>query len=421
MVHFDCDVLIVGAGPAGTVAARQLASAGVRVRLVDRATFPRHKLCGDTLNPGSMAMLSRLDATVARRVRARGLATTGITVTGPGGAQVAADYPDGLCGAAVSRHEFDQWLLESAVGSGVRFDPGVVVRAPVLVESGFSRISPVESGFSRMSPVESGFSRISPVESGFSRTSRVGGVKAICGRREYELSARVVIAADGRGSRLGGALGISRFARSPRRWAHGAYFAGVDGLTSRGEMHIRADGYVGIAPLPGGLANVCVVKARTHLVAGESPEKLILRSIAADAALASRFTRARRTTDVAVLGPLAVESSAAGCPGLLLAGDAGGFVDPMTGDGLRFAIRGGELAAQAALVELDSGVPAFERLHLWRRQEFSAKWRINRVLRALVGSPFPLSVAAGVSKAWSSPVERLVGIAGDVELARRLS
>ena len=404
----DADVLIVGAGPAGTVAARQLAIAGVRVRLVDRATFPRHKLCGDTLNPGAMAMLSRLDQTVARRVRARGLATTGITVTGPGDAQVAADYPDGLCGAAISRHDFDQWLLESAVHAGARFDPGVIVREPVLADS------PVVSGFSRTS-------RISPVVSGFSRTSRVAGVKATCGRREYELSARVVIAADGRGSRLGGALGISRFARSPQRWAHGAYFADVEGLTPRGEMHIRADGYVGIAPLPGGLANVCVVKARTHLVAGESAEKLMMRSIAADARLASRFTRARRTSDVAVLGPLAVQSSAAGCPGLLLAGDAAGFVDPMTGDGLRFAMRGGELAAQAALAELDSGVPACEQLYLWRRREFSAKWRINRVLRALVGSPFPLSVAAGVSKAWSSPVEQLVGIAGDVELARRLS
>src|SRR5918993_1445702 len=51
------DVLIVGAGPAGSVAAMLLARAGVRVRLVDRATFPRDKLCGDTLNPGSLSLL----------------------------------------------------------------------------------------------------------------------------------------------------------------------------------------------------------------------------------------------------------------------------------------------------------------------------------------------------------------------------
>jgi flavin-dependent dehydrogenase len=248
---------------------------------------------------------------------------------------------------------------------------------------------------------------------------RVVGVQAACGRHEFELRARLVIAADGRASRLGTALGLTRFARSPQRWAHGAYFTDVDGLTTRGEMHIRTDGYVGIAPLPGGLANVCVVRERSHLAPGQSAEEVISRSIASDPALISRFTQARLASDAAVLGPLAVESTAAGCPGLLLAGDAAGFVDPMTGDGLRFAIRGGELAARAALAELDSGVPAFDRLRIWRNGEFGAKWRINRVLRAVVGSPSALSCAAMAARAWPAPVEHLVGVAGDIALARR--
>jgi len=55
------DVLIVGAGPAGTIAATLLARQGVRVRIVDRARFPRDKLCGDTVNPGTLALLRRLD------------------------------------------------------------------------------------------------------------------------------------------------------------------------------------------------------------------------------------------------------------------------------------------------------------------------------------------------------------------------
>ena len=58
------------------------------------------------------------------------------------------------------------------------------------------------------------------------------------------------------------------------------------------------------------------------------------------------------------LGPLAVDGGSAGSPGLLLAGDAAGFIDPMTGDGLRFAFRGGELAAAAALDGLEHGVDA---------------------------------------------------------------
>jgi flavin-dependent dehydrogenase len=101
---------------------------------------------------------------------------------------------------------------------------------------------------------------------------------------------------------------------------------------------------------------------------------------------------------------------------LLLAGDAAGFVDPMTGDGLRFALRGGELAAEAALEELASGRPSFAALHERRAHEFSGKWRINRALRAIVGSPRALELAAMLSKRWSTPVEYLIGVAGDVNL-----
>ena len=330
-------------------------------------------------------MLSRLDASVAKRVRGRGMATTGITVTGPGGAVVSADYPDGLFGAALMRRDLDEWLLEAAVRAGARFDPGVSAHAPMVV----------------------------------GHPLRVVGIRGRCGRREHELRARVVIAADGRASRLGTALRLSRFTKSPQRWAYGAYFTDVEGLTSRGEMHVRTDGYVGVAPLPGGIANVCVVRPRPNLGAGQPPERLIARSIAADPVLAARFVRAQRVTEVAVLGPLAVEATAAGCPGMLLAGDAAGFVDPMTGDGLRFAIRGGELAARAALAELDSNVPAFRQLRAWRTREFTGKWRLNRALRALVGSPHALRCAALATRAWSAPVEHLVGVAGDIELARQ--
>jgi flavin-dependent dehydrogenase len=120
-----------------------------------------------------------------------------------------------------------------------------------------------------------------------------------------------------------------------------------------------------------------------------------------------------------VLGPLAVNARAAGCPGLLLAGDAAGFVDPMTGDGLRFALRGGELAAHAALEELASGRPAYASLETRRQREFSTKWRFNRALRSMVGSPGAVGLASLVSNWWSGPVEYLIQLAGDVALARR--
>ena len=364
------------------------------MRIVDRATFPRDKLCGDTLNPGCLAMLARLDSNLAVRIRARALAISGMTVTGPGGARVAADYPSGLTGASLMRRDLDQWLLESAVAAGAQFDAGVAVNAPILVDD--------------------------PLwHSRHPRHPRVVvGVRATCGSRAHEIRARVVIAADGRASRLATALALSRFAKSPQRWAYGAYFSHVDGLTAHGEMHIRADGYVGVAPLPEGIANVCVVRSRAHLTAGQEAERVITRGIGADPALAERFASAQRVSDVTVLGPLGVDSGAPGCPGLLLAGDAAGFVDPMTGDGLRFAIRGGELAARAALAELEAGVSAVEQLRAWRTREFAGKWRINRTLRALVESPRALWCAARAAQAWPAPVTHLIGVAGDIALAR---
>jgi flavin-dependent dehydrogenase len=77
------DVLIVGAGPAGSVAAAILARAGARVRIVDRAVFPRDKLCGDTVNPGTLATLSRLG--LARAIDSCSLPVEGMRLTGANG------------------------------------------------------------------------------------------------------------------------------------------------------------------------------------------------------------------------------------------------------------------------------------------------------------------------------------------------
>src|SRR5262249_31421791 len=97
------DVLIVGAGPAGTVAATVLARQGARVRIVDRARFPRDKLCGDTVNPGTLALLRRLG--MADRIEARGLPVDGMIVSGGDGVVVRGAYPEGLQGRAIVRRE----------------------------------------------------------------------------------------------------------------------------------------------------------------------------------------------------------------------------------------------------------------------------------------------------------------------------
>ena len=122
-----------------------------------------------------------------------------------------------------------------------------------------------------------------------------------------------------------------------------------------------------------------------------------------------------------MLGPMAVDADAAGEPGLLLAGDAAGFIDPMTGDGLRLALAGGELAATVAL-EVLAGTLPLEQSHVVladrRRQAFAAKWRFNRTLRSLVTSPQGVVVAAAAARVVPSMFASIIRYAGDCGLVR---
>src|SRR5215467_9618358 len=127
------DVLIVGAGPAGSVAGTILARAGARVRIVDRAAFPRDKLCGDTINPGTLARLRSLD--LAAGIDQRSLRIDGMQVTGGDGRTIQARYPRGLSGRALTRRDFDWLLLQQATNAGCQFESGLAVRR-ALVENG---------------------------------------------------------------------------------------------------------------------------------------------------------------------------------------------------------------------------------------------------------------------------------------------
>ncbi len=378
------DVLVVGAGPAGAVAATILARAGARVTLVDRETFPRRKLCGDSLNPGVLALLRRLR--LAADIDARGLRIEGMVVTGARGVRVEGRYPTGVYGRSLTRTDLDSALLQHAVAAGVDFIPATMVTRAIVDHS---------------------------------RGTTIAGVRVRSRRGSEDMRAAVTIAADGRHSRLAFDLGLTRHPRWPRRWAIGAYATGVDGMSAFGEMHIRPGNYVGVAPLPGGMTNVCLVKPSS---AGDrtmhDPKQALLTAIAADPSLCERFETARFLEAPAVLGPLAVSpSGGSNAPdGLLLAGDAAGFIDPMTGDGLRFAVQGGALAASAALDALEHGWNGVHAgLAAERRRVFGQKWRFNRVLRALVGSPLAVHAATAVARVAPGIVQALILRASDCD------
>lgn len=376
------DVLIAGAGPAGAIAALVLARAGVRVTVLDRATFPRDKLCGDTLNPGALAILRRLGIA---HVAARGLRTDGMIVTGEPNVRVEARYGAGVIGRALTRRVLDAALVEAAAQAGAQVTEGVVIRAPVVEEAGGER-------------------RVRGVEVVGSH----GGLRRI--------DASLVIACDGAHSRIARALDLARNSPRPRRWAVGAYFENVGGLTSCGEMHVRRGHYIGVAPLPAGITNACVVTG--DVASLRRPGELLSAYLANDPQLSPRFAGARMVGLPVVMGPLAVDCEVPGTGGLLLAGDAAGFIDPMTGDGLRFAMRGAELAAAEALHALDHGNPdAHQRLLAARRREFRRKWRFNRSLRSLVGAPFAVRTAACgavLAPAW---LRCAIRYAGDLHAA----
>jgi menaquinone-9 beta-reductase len=374
------DVVIVGAGPAGSLAALILARRGARVALYDREQFPRPKLCGDTLNPGALRVLARHMplAEIARRA----IPLDGMILTGPR-VSVRGAYGQNVHGQAMVRRDLDMLLLTEATRAGVEFRDRTSISAPVL-----------------------------------DAQRRVVGVRTR-GRSGHagDERAAMVIAADGRGSRLARAVALARYPAHPRRWAIGGYFEDADVDRQYGEMHVRRGLYIGVAPVPGDLTNVCLVMPHLSGDGGwRDPAAMLLDVTRTDARLAHRFARARLVDGPRVLGPMAVDASAAGVSGMLLAGDAAGFIDPITGDGLRLAFESATLAADVVLDVLAGRVDRREAaaaLAGKRQRAFANKWRFNRTIRSLVATPSAVSGAAIAARLAPRAFAAVIRYAGD--------
>jgi menaquinone-9 beta-reductase len=368
----------VGGGPAGTAAAVFLRQAGHEVVLVDEARFPRDKVCGEGVSPEAWRLLARMGADGAvRALRPR--AVRGMKLTSPDGTAFAGEYAGARKpGFAVRRRCLDRALLECARGAGVQVREGVRAR-DVLVRDGIVR-----------------------------------GVVLDGAEAPERLDARLVVAADGRRSVVARKLGLLREHRTLRKFAVRGYWKAVEGLTDHGEMHVTRGGYCGIAPLGDDEANITFVLDQADMrPARGGLEDFYLRTLQRWPRLCERLQRGRLMSPPRAIGPLALEARRVSAPGAVLVGDAAGFYDPFTGEGVTLALRSAELAAGVAHRALTDGSTDLRLYDRLRHEATRDKFRLNRLLQRVVAWPALANTVARRLSRRPDLADRLVGIAGD--------
>lgn len=390
----DADVIVVGGGPAGASTAFALAKAGANVLILDRERFPRDKPCAEYLSPQASRILH--DMGVLADIESRGASQlAGMIVRAPSGRQLRGDFAAkhrfrGFRdrGLALRRRVLDEILLNAARGAGARVLEGI-------------RATDVRRD----------------------ARGRTEGVAITGDTGARELSAPLVIGADGLRSIVGRRLGLIRAGRFPRRIALVSHWRGIAEIGEHGEMHVERDGYVGLAPVDDDLINVAIVIPASRAGAiGADRAEFVAEWVARRAHLVRRFARAVRASPVVATGPFNVRARRAWAPGALLVGDAADFFDPFTGEGIYAALRGGELAATAALRALahpssDDASREYERT---RRAEFGGKWMVERLVGTAVAFPPLIERAAATLSRRKDLADLFVGVTGDFVPAREV-
>jgi geranylgeranyl reductase family protein len=366
---------VVGAGPGGSAAAYHLARHGVDVLMVDKATFPREKVCGDGLTPRAVKGLQDMGVDVDDPGFAR---ADGLRTYAPGGRILDLPWPTlrsfPARGLVRTRFDLDQMLSQLAVKAGARFEQGVEAGAPVVEEGWVKGVT----------------------------------VKDADGREEV-IRARHVVAADGAPARLGSHLGIVRDPRRAIGIAARRYYRSPRPFEPVLESFLNLRGGDGLMPgygwiffLPDSVLNVGAGLLSTFRGFQGTSAKRVFE------VFVQGLPPEWGITEENALGPLmsgplptAMNRRPAAVPGMLLVGDAAGMVNPFNGEGISCAIESGRLAADLVAGALARNRPALTQMYpVLLRKRYGRYYFAGNAWARIIGNPrfLRFAVAHGVPR-----------------------
>ena len=364
----SADVIVVGAGPAGSTVAYHLATAGLDVLLLEKTSFPREKVCGDGLTPRAVKALTAMGLPV--RAEDGWLLNRGLRIIG-GGGRIELDWPDLSSfpgyGAVRTRTDFDQMLARHAQKAGARLLENVTVTGAVTDD----------------------------------RSGRVSAVAAKGPDGEPRtFKGRMVVAADGNSSRLSVSLGLHKRDDRPLGVAVRTYYTSprhddnyLEAWLDLWDGEQLLPGYGWIFGMGDGTSNVGLGLLNTSDAFGNIDYRSLLRRWLAAMPAEWGLTEENRTGPIrgAAL-PMGFNRTPHYSNGVLLAGDAGGMVNPFNGEGIAYAMESGELAArtivQALARSTDAGAErVLQGYPVALKQSYGGYYTLGRTFVKLIGNP----------------------------------